>query len=194
MRLPSLFGLTGCALLLASLVLALLHARRLPVIPRAGLLLGTVLVAFLPIGGLPLTGYVRGLIGDFSITTCILLGAYCGSQVLDRDAYHPRSLSLLLLLASAAGLVLYPFALGLTYFDPYTLGYDSRLFLTGVFCLALWAVYREHYLVAVCLTAGVLAHSLGVLESRNLWDHLLDPWLTLYALGTTAVAAVRSKC
>jgi hypothetical protein len=91
------------------------------------------------------------------------------------------------------GLVLYPFALGLTYFDPYALGYDSRAFLVVLFSFALWAVYRGYGLITVCLTASVLAHSLGILESRNLWDYLIDPWLTIYAAVTVARFPKRSK-
>jgi len=83
----------------------------------------------------------------------------------------------------SGGVFLYPMALGLTYFDPYTLGYGSRPFLVVLFVLALWAVQRELYLVALCLCASVLAHSMGLLESRNLWDYLLDVWVVLYAMG-----------
>jgi hypothetical protein len=81
-----------------------------------------------------------------------------------------------------AGVLLYPAALGLTYFDPYALGYASPVFAGVLLVLALAAWYlRLEWLVALLLLA-VLARLANALESRNLWDYLIDPWLVLYGL------------
>ena len=181
--LTSLMGLTGCWLLTASVVVFIKKLRRLPWMVRACILLALIVLGFLPVGGLPLAGYIRGLTGDLSITTWILLIAASVSFVADRELYAARSKTVLMFVVLSGGVFLYPMALGLTYFDPYTLGYGSRPFLVVLFVLALWAVQRELYLVALCLCASVLAHSMGLLESRNLWDYLLDVWVVLYAMG-----------
>jgi hypothetical protein len=181
--LASLIGLAGCGLVPANLVLSTSRVQRLHKALRGGLLLGLMLVAFIPIGGLPLGGYLRGITGDFSITTWMLLAGACLSRVMDRELYSFRSKAVLMFLIATGGVFLYPMALGLTAFDPYILGFGSRPFLVVLFVLALWAVRRELYFINLCLIASVLAHTMGLLESRNLWDYLIDPWVTLYAIG-----------
>ena len=180
---PSLIGLAGCGLLPASVVVSTVKLGRFPSKVRGLILLAMLVLALVPIRGLPLAGYVRGLTGDISITTWILLVGASVSHVTDRELYSARSKRVLMFLVLAGGVFLYPMALGLTYFDPYTLGYGSRPFLVVLFVFALWAVRKELSLIALCLSASVLAHLMGLLESRNLWDYLIDPWLVLYATG-----------
>jgi hypothetical protein len=43
------------------------------------------------------------------------------------------------------------------------------------------------------VATALLAWSLGLLESGNLWDYLLDPWLSIYALAYV-VHKVFIKC
>jgi hypothetical protein len=113
----------------------------------------------------------------------MLLGGACLSKVMDRVLYSFRSKAVFMFLIATGGVFLYPMTLGLTAFDPYILGFGSRPFLVVLFVLALWAVRRELYFINLCLSASVLAHTMGLLESRNLWDYLIDPWVTLYAFG-----------
>lgn len=181
--LASLVGLAGCGLVPANIVLSVSRVQRFHKALRGGLLLGLMIAAFVPVGGLPLAGYLRGLTGDFSITTWILLGGACLSRVMDRELGSFRSKAVLMFLVATGGVFLYPMALGLTFFDPYILGLSSRTFLVVLFVLALWAVRRELYFINLCLSASVLAHTMELLESRNLWDYLIDPWVTLYAFG-----------
>ena len=71
----SLIGLAGCGLFPASLVLSTMKARAFPKMIRGGLFFGLMAVAFIPVRDLELAGYIRGLTGDFSVTTWILLAA-----------------------------------------------------------------------------------------------------------------------
>src|SRR5258708_39482657 len=83
--------------------------------PRAGsaLLLGTALVlALLPFGGLTPAGYVRGVLGDLSVTTTVLLLRAMGRPFFGWGPIDPRSRLALQGLLGAGGLALYPFALG----------------------------------------------------------------------------------
>jgi hypothetical protein len=139
-------------------------------------------LAFVPLHGLPLAGYVRGLVGDLSVTTLALLSMASVSQLINRDLYSKRSFTLLMILALAGGLLLYPLALGLGTFDPYGLGYGSKGFVAVLLAVTLAVAYFDFPLVALCLTAAALGYSLRIYESRNLWDYLIDPLLTLYAL------------
>ncbi len=182
-NLASLIGLAGCGLLPAGAVVSTGKLGRFSWAVRGLILLTLVVGAFVPVRGLPIAGYVRGLTGDISITTWILLVGAGFSHMTNRELYSSRSNLVLMFLVLAGGVFLFPMALGLTYFDPYTLGYGSRPFLVVLFVFALWAVQKELYLVALCLSASVLAHLMGLLESRNLWDYLVDVWLVLYATG-----------
>jgi hypothetical protein len=87
-----------------------------------------------------------------------------------------------MLFSGFGGLAFYPAALGLTNSDPYAWGYDSPL-LVALFVLSLVAVFYERFLPALCMTGAVAAFTLGIYESTNLWDYLVDPFLTVYALG-----------
>jgi hypothetical protein len=137
---------------------------------------------FVPVGGLSVAGYLRGVIGDVSVTTFILLAAASISRLYNKDVYAPRSFLGLLLLVLGGGLLLYPFALGFTSFDAYALGYGSKAFIAALFLVSLVAWYFELYLIVLCVTLAVLAYVIGIYESRNLWDYLIDPLITFYAL------------
>jgi hypothetical protein len=88
----------------------------------------------------------------------------------------------LLWLAAAAGMFLYPFALGWTPFDPYALGYGSVAFITALFLVTLAAWRAGLKLVVLVVLLAALSFLGGAYESRNLWDYLVDPLVTLYAL------------
>lgn len=95
-------------------------------------------------------------------------------------------------------MVLYPSALGLTYFDSYALGYGTKLIIVVFLLLSLGAWYFEYHLAAICLTLSVLAYSLRIFESRNLWDYWIDPLLVVYALyriskGVKSAATVKAE-
>jgi hypothetical protein len=87
-----------------------------------------------------------------------------------------------MLLFGIGGLLFYPPALGLTKSDPYVWGYDSPLLWVVLLGLSLAAVFYDRYLLAFCITAAVASHAIGLYDSTNLWDYLLDPLLTVFAL------------
>jgi len=178
----SIIGIAGCALLMIYFVLITCRARRQSFKIRAVLLLAGIVLALWPVGGLPLAGYLRGFTGDLSVTTLILTLSACISIFVDKEIFRQSSLTALLFLVVAGAQFLYPFALGLTYFDPYSLGYGSTAFAVVLSLLCLVAWYLDFYLVLLCVTLAIIAFLLGLFESNNLWDYLIDPWISLYAL------------
>ncbi len=187
---PQLVGLAGVALSLAAIAIAvsvrLAGRRRSAPLPRwCGLVgLAAAAVAWVPVKGIPVGGYLRGTLGDLSVTTMLLLGAtvlgVSGRSLLDgkaRTALYGWSV--------AAGLVLYPLTLGLTRWDPYELGFRPWL-LVLVVAVAVIGWWQRRRGAALVLTAGVTAFNLGALESANLWDYLLDPCLFVWAAGSLA--------
>jgi hypothetical protein len=147
-----------------------------------------VLVVLLPIGGLPLAAYVRGWMGDLSITSLVLLTLTILRMLLGWGLSDSRTKYSLFILIVLAALGLYPMALGIGFFDPYRLGYGNPWFMGGLLLLALIACFRQFQVVALTITLAVLAWCVGWYESSNLWDYLLDPLLAIYAVG----ALVRS--
>ncbi len=178
----SVVGIAGCALLVVLFVLMAGRARHRSLRTRLVLLLVGIALSLWPIGGLPFAGYLRGFTGDLSVTTWILALSACIAVFTDKDLYRPLSVHALLLLIAAGALFLYPFALGLTYFDPYSLGYGSTALavVLSLLCLAAWQL--KLYLVLLCIIFAILAFLIGLYESSNLWDYLIDPWVSLYAL------------
>jgi hypothetical protein len=168
-------------------ILGACRARRLPTGVRGlgFLVIGLLLV--LPVKGLPIAGYIRGITGDISITTLFVAGVATICQLTNRDFWRSGDLTFLMILVLSAGALLYPFALGLTRFDPYALGYGSRALAAGLLFIALIAWYVGNYLVLLCTGLAVTAYLMGLYESPNLWDYLVDPGITLYAIFYLAI-------
>jgi hypothetical protein len=187
-----LTGLASVANATAASLLLLPGIARL-IKPRLALLLGAVFVLMLiPFSGMPLAAYVRGVTGDLSITTlvllwCAMLRPWCGCVAV--EAKH--RLALLILIALAA-LALYPMALGVGAFDPYRLGNGNPQFVAMLLLLALVAWFWKSSLIALCIAFATLAWAVGWYESDNLWDYLLDPFLSIYALAAIIIRGVKT--
>jgi hypothetical protein len=166
------FGYLGCMLLAAALAAWLAGRSRF----RLLLALAGGALLLLPVGELLAVEYVRAVIGDLSIVTQVLLAAF----VLGR-APGRRQLAPIMAVSLAAAVFLYPAALGVMVFDPYALGYASVAFVAVLAALTLAAWYLRFEWLAACLLLAAAAKIAGVLESRNLWDYLVDPLLVLYA-------------
>ncbi len=181
--LTELTGLAGAAAAIAAVLLGLPGIARLRRAHPTSILLGAVVAALIPFGGLPAAGYVRGIVGDLSVTTVLLLLRGLLRPVLGWAAIDARSRLALEILVAVGGLVLYPLALGLGPFDPYHLGYANPWFLGCLLALAVAAGFGRLTLVTWCLALAVLAWAVGGYESRNLWDYLVDPLVATWGLG-----------
>ncbi len=176
---PTLTGFLGSALLLAGLACLVPAPSRKT---RALIVLAAAASALVPIQGTMIAEYLRGALGDLSIVTQSLLAIGIAQHIAGRAFMHRRERAAIMATVVLGALFLYPAALGVTYLDPYSLGYGSA-WLVGtllVLALAAWQL-RFEWLVALLLIA-VVARMANLLESRNLWDYLLDPLLALYAV------------
>lgn len=186
MTASSALGLIGATLLLAWAATPLLRRLHPARHGRAMLLVAVMAAAWIPAGGMPLAGYVRGVIGDLSLTTLVLLAAALCAFLLERRFGSLRERAIGYGLVLIAALLLYPMALGLGGFDPYALGYHAApgaaAFAAGLGALALAAWIARLPWIVCSLLAAVIAHLAGAMESANLWDALIDPLLAGYAL------------
>ncbi len=179
-------GLASSAVAITAVVIQLPGVARLQRTHVAMLVFTVVFVALLPIGGLPLAVYVRGWMGDLSITSLVLLTLTILRILPGWSLSDSRAKYSLFILIALAALGLYPLALGIGFFDPYRLGYGNPWLLGGLLLLALIACFRQLQLVALTIMLAVLAWSVGWYESSNLWDYLLDPLLATYAISALA--------
>lgn len=195
LEIDQVMGFSGYALALAAAAAALvgkltarLAWRRLWT--AAAALIAALLTTGLRTEGIPLGGFLRGTVGDLSVTTMLMLAAALSATLTGRSALDARSRTALFAWAAVAGTAMYPLTLRLSRLDPYELGYRPRALLALVAALIIAWWWRRRG-AAVVLAAGVGAFNLGVLESANLWDYLLDPALVASAWGVLLWRAAR---
>jgi hypothetical protein len=182
MSVNTITGIFGCGLLTLAIAATAVRWQRLSARARIAAMGAAGIAVFVPFGELSVAAYVRGATGDLSMTTLLLAGAAGIAQLTGRALIGPRDRRVLLCQVAAAAVFLYPFALGWTQFDPYALGFGSVGFVTALLLLTLAAWYARLNLIVLAVTAAMLAYLGGVYESRNLWDYLLDPLVSVYAL------------
>jgi hypothetical protein len=180
---PLLTGL-ATALLCIAWSTMLLPLNRLPVAARLLVIVTITLLVMLPLADNPGWFYVRSIFGDSSITGLLFYIALILQQYFSWQLYQENELLLLRRLVLAAAILLYPFALGLTRFDSYSLGYANPWLLAILFIIALFFWLKKYYFLALTITAAVFACTLQLLESLNLWDYLLDPLFVVLVMLT----------
>jgi len=124
---------------------------------------------------LPLAAYVRGVTGDLSIVTLLLLW----SSLLLSTKPTPILFKFAVVLLA---LSFYPFALGLGMIDPYAWGYGSIAFFIGVLAFALVCALLNWVKGVWIIAIAIIAWAAHWHESANLWDYVLDPFLAVWAL------------
>ena len=158
---------------------------------------GTVVVfavLWCPLGtaNLPIVAYVRGVSSDLSITlvvlSCIvLLRRMFGFCIVDN-----RDLKALLVALAIAALFLYPLALGWGDWDPYRLGWGEPGMWLVLLMVSLVYWVKGLRLLPLLVGLALLGWSAGVMESTNLWDYLIDPWLAIFAIFYSVFSAAKN--
>ena len=166
-----------CAVVLIYL-LQKLFQMEIPFAARIALLLLLGNLFFWPLGlslELPLAAYVRGVTGELSIVTMLLLW----TGLLPSAKRTPWGFKVAVALIAIA---FYPLALGFGMLDPYAWGYGSLGLLIGVIAFALLCGLAGWTKGVWILSLAIIAWAGHWHESANLWDYLLDPFLALWAL------------
>ncbi len=140
-----LFTGLSVVLLCAAWASLLLPLASLPLAIRSILIVGITLLLMLPLDGDPAWYVVRGIFGDSSITALLFYIAFILQQNFSWQLCRSDELLLLRRLLVMTALLLYPFALGLTQFDSYSLGYANP-----------WFAGNTFYSGAVVLVAKIL--------------------------------------
>lgn len=178
-----LTGLSGITLAAITLLARLPRVQALPLPKRAGVLVAAIILISIPVWGVSLAGFVRGMTGDLSIATLVLLALALAHSFSGHVRVGDQNRLAMLKMILTAAILFYPPVLGIGMFDPYRLGYGNLWFMVALLGLAVWASLRYSTLFALCIALAVAAWSVGWYESPNLWDYLLDPWLAVYAFA-----------
>lgn len=171
------------------LLLQKTSSQQFPLIAKVLLILLIGNLFFWPLGlgmELSLAAYVRGVVGDLSIVTMLLLWM---SLLL---ASKPAPLAFKFAIALIA-IVFYPLALGLGMVDPYAWGYGSIAFFIAVLFFALVCGLANWSKGVWIIAIAILAWAAHWHESANLWDYLLDPFLAIWALAGFIGALYRRR-
>lgn len=174
-----------------TLLLFLIFVRLARTAAQRGILLaGCLLLGLVPLQGISLALQVRTYIGDLSISSLVLL-SWATLCRFGLPGVSPRDRLASLALFAGLAVLLYPAALGLSYSDPYQLGFEARPMLLVLGLLSLVLILQRSWLGALALVLATLAFTLRLNASENYWDYLIDPYLALYSLGALLSAAVR---
>lgn len=159
----------------AALSLACIGRNPHPGIRRkvASLLLSALLLLVVPINGWHAASWLRVLEPNPSFTLTALLLVALVSRLSGRKLFRREDWRAAWVFGAAASLILYPMGLGLTAIDPYAWGWERSLPLMSAGIASLLLLRGNRFGALLLLPpAGWL---LGLQESTNLWDALIDP-------------------
>lgn len=169
------------AALLPTVVLDLMLRRLTPGL-RAPIVALFFLALLIPFSGLSATQNIRGLAGDLSVGSMVMMTFYL-LRSYGPDWFRRLDQELVFIAATLVlvAVVFYPMSLGLTMTDPYAHGYYPTVLSALLLACFCWAVLAGWYLSATMLALSFAGFAGHWLESTNLWDYLFDPALILAA-------------
>ncbi len=178
-------------------IFASVTRRLLAIIEWAGLRRGPAwipplvgAVALLPISGLPIGRWLYGFSGSFSIPFIILLLEDTLSPLLQRPILDDSDRLVAAWFGFLAAATLYPLALGLGPFDPYSAGWQFPVGYGSLIFLAVLLAASGNRFSLVILATGI-AWQAGALESENAWDYLVDPVYGVFAAVSLVADGVK---
>ena len=160
------------------ILLQKISSIEIPFAIRSLVVLLLVNLFFWPLGmslELPLSAYVRGVTGELSIVTMLLLW----SSIIPAAKKTPLGFKVPLALIA---IVFYPLALGFGMVDPYAWGYGSITLLIATILFAVACGLAGWIKGVWIISFAIMAWAAHWHESANLWDYLLDPFLAIWAV------------
>lgn len=182
--LTDLVALLGIGLVLCAGCLRLLSGWRGVTPWSKGVAAACFVLVWVPIGAaqLPLVAYFRGISSDLSITLVMLAALGLVRRLRGHCDVAPRERMALSAAVAVAALFLYPLALGWGDWDPYRAGWGAPGMLLVLLAVTVFFWIKGLRLLPMLVAAALLAWTFNLLESTNLWDYLIDPWLAIAAI------------
>ncbi|TNF98611.1 MAG: hypothetical protein EP297_07610 [Gammaproteobacteria bacterium] len=184
-------GLVGCMMLLIAAPLTIFRAPRFKPITILIIFFLMSVLAVVEINGLITAAYLRAVTGDLSITSIILLAYFIAEAYTGKTYVSQGDRKIIRITVLVTAVLFYPFALGLEYWDSYAGGFGSWWLYTLLMVMSGLLWYKQAWLPLTILLTGILAYVTSLLESDNLWDYLIDPWLVLAMLSLNIINIIR---
>jgi hypothetical protein len=175
------------------LALWLLLLGRNPFLSRVRIIAALLLALILPGIPVPLTGWngfawVRVLEPNPSFTLTALLGIALWGRISGKRLFRPEDWKAAWIFGTASALLLYPMGLGLTSLDPYSWGWGPRIPILVAVTVAMLILRGSRFGIVLLLPfAGFL---IGLQESTNFWDALIDPFYAIFSILACLVLLV----
>jgi len=144
-------------------------------------LFAPLLILIIPFSGLPVAYYLRGATGDLSVITVMLLSAALARTFYNIEILNKKTAGYFYLAIFIIGALFYITSLGYGQFDPYGLTYESLVIPFTLLASLVLLAWKKQYGLAMLLLVPMIAYETGLLESNNIWDYILDPFLWVYA-------------
>ncbi len=180
--------------MLALMILFAALARRLQLNPHgAGWCVGLGLIALgtlmIPVAGLPLARVLAAVMDHWSVPLLTLLVTGVGKTFFETELLRHEDRRAMWVFGVVTGVILYPQALGIGSIDPFAYGWHFGPLFVLVGCVALLLQWRRNRFGVVLLLA-LFARLVGVTESGNFWDCLIDPVFFFVAIGALVKSVV----
>jgi len=173
---------------LALLCCAGLKPSRRARIGKALIGAATVLLLFVPIGGLPLWNRAFSVYSNPSLPLLGLVCAALWQRLLGIVVFKPADWRAMWIFGATAGSLLYLLPHIVGELDLYYWGWN-RAFAPWVLAALAIGLLGWGSRLGILLLAGLIAYAVSALESQNCWDYIIDPiyWLiSLFVLGARA--------
>ena len=195
MTLPlnAFLALGGVALVFSALILRGTRNRVSSITVKIAIVVASLFLLLFPVVTEPLVIYLRGFTGDFSVAMLLLSAVTIGSILVQKDIIASHDKKLFYLMITLMSLVLYPPSLGWGRVDTYQLGYSFWLVEWVLVALGLLAFSLRAPLTVVWIATALISYQLSLFESRNLWDYLIDPIVSVIAISSSIVGLFRKK-
>lgn len=138
--------------------------------------------AVVPVAGMPVGRWLHGLGQTFSVPFLIVLLDVAVAPLLARPWLDATARRAAVWWGAGAAVALYPAALGLGRFDPYVLGWSEPGIAAAAAVAGAGLMLAGNRFGVVLFVAGA-AWRLGLIESDNAWDVLVDPVYGVVAVG-----------
>jgi hypothetical protein len=188
---PAFYAVVAVAMLwLATLWLgARLKMKRRSRRVNALLAVMTVLMLFLPFGGVPLWNRAFSFYPNPSLPMLGIVCAALWQRVFRLVVFKPVDWQATWIFGAVVGTALYLHPLLFGAVDLYFWGWER---VSATVCLASLAVTLLAYgnRLGVLFLAALIAYAVDALESRNCWDYIMDPFFWFISVGVLGLRAL----
>ena len=159
------------SLIIFSFLIKTLH-KKVPFLWLSGF---SFIICFLPIFlGFSINYYLTGLFSQLSILSVIFYLYWLFDW---RIALNQKKLVHFKLALILFGLILFGLHIFSNHYSLYQFGFGHLYTMVFVFALLCLSIFFKYWFVFSCLTLALLCFVLQNLESQNLFDYLIDPFL-----------------